>query len=80
MVFRGKVENGVVVLNRRTRLPEGTPVTVRPVSTRATSRKPRKRIPTLYERLKPFIGIDDSLPPDASVNIDHYLYGAPKRK
>ena len=80
MVYRGKVENGVVVLSRRARLPEGTAVTVRPVPARRTAGNKRRRIPTLYERLKPFIGIGKDLPPDASMNIDHYLYGAPKRK
>ena len=80
MTYRGKIKNGVVVLDKRARLPEGTSVTVRPLKSRvATGRKP-KRGPTLYERLKPFIGVADDLPPDASLNVDHYLYGAPKRK
>ena len=78
MTYRGKVKNGVVVLSGRARLPDGTSVTVRPSSGRAAARKKRARIPTLYERLKPFIGISDDLPADASLNVDHYLYGAPK--
>ena len=36
--------------------------------------------PTLFERLEPFIGKLQGLPPDASVNLDHYLYGLPKRE
>jgi hypothetical protein len=80
MVYRGRVENGVVVLSRRARLPEGTSVTVRALPPRGAARKRRLRIPTLYERLKPFIGIANDLPPDASLNVDHYLHGAPKRK
>ncbi len=35
--------------------------------------------PTLAERLKDFIGAVDDLPEDASVNVDHYLYGHPKK-
>ena len=35
--------------------------------------------PTLYERLKPVIGIAKGLPPDLARNHDHYLYGGPKR-
>ena len=34
---------------------------------------------SLYERLKPVIGAAKGLPPDASVNVDHYLYGHPKK-
>jgi predicted DNA-binding antitoxin AbrB/MazE fold protein len=36
--------------------------------------------PTLLERMKDFVGTVDNLPPDASVNLDHYLYGTPKRQ
>ncbi|MGO9115925.1 MAG: hypothetical protein ACLP9L_42505 [Thermoguttaceae bacterium] len=34
---------------------------------------------SLYEQLKPIIGAAKDLPPDASVNVDHYLYGHPKK-
>jgi hypothetical protein len=81
MVYRGKVENGVVVLEGRLLPPEGAPVSVRVLKGRARARRATPRRPkTLYEGLKPFIGKVKGLPPDASVNIDHYLYGAPKRK
>ena len=30
--------------------------------------------------LKDVVGTVDDLPPDASVNLDHYLYGTPKRQ
>jgi predicted DNA-binding antitoxin AbrB/MazE fold protein len=40
----------------------------------------QNEIPTLLERLKDFVGVVEDLPPDASVNLDHYLYGTPKRK
>jgi len=33
---------------------------------------------SLYERLRPVIGAAKCLPPDASVNVDHYLYGHPR--
>jgi predicted DNA-binding antitoxin AbrB/MazE fold protein len=36
--------------------------------------------PTLLERMKDFVGTVHNLPPDASVNLDHYLYGTPKRQ
>src|SRR3954453_23676719 len=37
-------------------------------------------LPTLLERLKDLVGAVHNLPPDASVNLDHYLYGTPKRE
>jgi len=82
MVYRGRVKNGVVVLEGRARPEEGTKVTVHAVRTlRKAARPSRKKKPpmTLYERLKPVIGKAKGLPPDAAINIDHYLYGLPKR-
>jgi hypothetical protein len=80
MVYRGRVKNGVVVLEGRARPEEGTKVTVQPVRKAARPSRKKKRLPTLYEQLKPFIGIANGLPRDFSVNHDHYLYGTPKRK
>jgi hypothetical protein len=78
MVYRGRVQDGVVVLEGRVRLKEGTAVSVRPLRTAARPSRRQKQPPTLYERYKRFIGKANSLPPDASINHDHYLYGAPK--
>ena len=36
-------------------------------------------LPTLLERLKNVVGTVDDLPDDSSTNLDHYLYGRPKR-
>lgn len=77
MTYQGHVENGHVVLDGGVSLPNGTPVVVT-VAQKMAETKCRE-IPTLYERLKPFIGTVDGLPPDASQNIDHYLYGHPKK-
>jgi predicted DNA-binding antitoxin AbrB/MazE fold protein len=35
--------------------------------------------PTLLDRLKNVVGSIDDLPEDSSTNLDHYLYGRPKR-
>ena len=78
MVYRGRVQDGVVVLKGRVRLKEGTEVSVRPLRTPARPSRRKKQPPTLYERYKRFIGKANGLPPDASINHDHYLYGAPK--
>ncbi len=72
MSYRGRVRNGVIVLDPPASLPEGSEVEVREVGGEAP-------IPTLYERYKNFIGIADGLPSDSSINYEHYLYGAPKK-
>jgi hypothetical protein len=33
----------------------------------------------LHNDLLPFVGIIEGTPPDASENLDHYLYGHPKK-
>ena len=81
MTYKGKVKNGVVVLEGKRLPPDGAAVSVRVLGTLARrAGRVKKGAPTLYERLKPFIGIADDLPPDASINLDHYLYGAPKEE
>jgi hypothetical protein len=77
MVYRGRVENGVIRLEDRQILPEGAAVEVRflPENTSGDEEK----IPSLYEGLKDLIGKAEGLSPDASINLDHYLYGVPKR-
>lgn len=72
MTYRGTVRDGVIVLEGGPRLPEGAQVDV--VLTSETDEDG----PTLYDRLKPIIGKAQGLPPDASRNVDHYLYGHPK--
>jgi hypothetical protein len=85
MTVRGKIKNGKVVLNNPKALAEGTEVEVRPVKKpkRAVKKqKPKSKIRrrSLAARLAPFIGVVKDLPPDMSVNLDHYLYGHPKEK
>ena len=78
MTYRGRVKNGVVVLEPPGSLPEGSMVSVRPLKPKAKPEK-AKKAPTLYERFKPFIGIAKNLPPDLAENHDHYLHGRPKK-
>ncbi len=78
MTFRGRVENGHVVFSDGINLPEGmevvvvVPSTTVPIDDTASG-------PTLLETLKDFVGSAKNLPPDASTNVDHYLYGLPKQ-
>jgi len=78
MVYRGHVENGVIQLEGSVVLPEGAEVRVE-VAEPIRHEQPDTPALSLYERLKPVIGVVKDLPPDASVNVDHYLYGHPKQ-
>lgn len=74
MIYRGTVENGVVVLENGTLLPEGTRVRVEPLGKdenvgRAGEDDPVFRMSDL--------AVDTGLP-DLASNVDHYLYGHPK--
>ena len=82
MTYRGHVRNGLIVLDEPTDLPEGTAVEVHPAEETEPQQKPdpEEKVPTLYERLTPFIGMVKDAPPDASVNYEHHLYGSPKQK
>lgn len=74
MTYSGHIENGQVVFDAATGLPDGTPVVVSVVPT-AAEPTPERKSPTLYEQMKPIIGIAEHLPPDASSKIDEVLYG-----
>ena len=72
MTYRGHVKDGAVVLDEPVSLPEGADIRVDVL--------PRKRRrSTLGQRLLRHAGTAKGLPPDASRNLDHYLYGAPKK-
>ncbi len=85
MTVRGKIKNGKVELDNPNAMPDGTEVEVRPAKKRkptAKAKKPRAKPQprTLADRLANVMGKAIGLPPDASVNHDHYLYGAPKQQ
>jgi len=77
-VIRGRVRNGVVVLEAQGALREGTEVSVEPIPPTAKKRKGRKRR-TVSAALARLAGKAKGLPPDAARNIDHCLYGHAKR-
>ena len=87
MTVKGRVKNGKVLLDDPKALPNGTEVVVRavkkpkkvkPAAAKAKP-KPKPKPRSLADRLRPVIGIVKGLPPDMSINLDHYLYGHPKR-
>ena len=74
MVYRGRVENGVIRLEDAPTLREGIEVEVR-LLTENASAEGEEEIPSLYERLKDVAGKAEGLPPDLAANHDHYLHG-----
>ena len=75
----GKVVNGVVVLDQPGTLEDGTAVRVQPLEKNSGARG--KDINSLRAMLLSHAGVieDADLPPDLAENLDHYLYGTPKR-
>jgi hypothetical protein len=73
VVCFGVWRKGVVVLEKGARLPEGTRVRVEVPARPAAGKKAARR------RVMRHAGAARGLPPDASRNLDHYLYGHPKR-
>lgn len=80
MTLNGHFENGVVVLDEQADVPDGVKVRVEFASAEVSSplngATPERPTVTRFSRI---IGMAKDLPPDASANVDHYLYGAPKR-
>lgn len=76
MTYRGRVKNGVVVLEGPQTPPDGTQVSVRVLKGRGCKKRGSSQ---LYKLLKPVIGKAKGFPPDASANLDHYLYGTPRK-
>ena len=72
MIYRGHVVDGVIVLDKDAKLPDGTVVRVEPVE--EGSRK------TLAERFHNIIGVVDDLPSDMAENHDHYIHGTSKKQ
>ena len=72
MVYRGRIRNGVVVVDGAPDLPEGAEVRVELLAA-------EEERPALGQRLMEFSGVLRGLPSDLARNHDHYLYGVPKK-
>jgi hypothetical protein len=85
MTINGHVENGKIVLDEAVALTEGMKVRVEIVAPAGDSAANQRESveeddgPTLYERMKPLIGIIKDGPPDFARNHDHYIHGTPKK-
>jgi hypothetical protein len=77
MTYRGRVKNGVIVLDPPVTLPEGCEVEVETLLGEARPAAPS--MPTLAERYAAIIGTVDGLPAGMPEQHDHYIHGAPRR-
>jgi hypothetical protein len=80
MSIRGRVRNGVVVLDQGQNLPEGSEVAVQLIDKKQRAGS-RRSSPSKGSRkgLLKHAGKVKNLPADAARNLDHYLYGHPKK-
>ena len=74
MTYKGKVRNGVVVLEEGAALPEDAEVNVELVG-----QPEPKQPPSWAEVFKDVIGSVEDMPPDMAENHDHYIHGTPKK-
>jgi hypothetical protein len=78
MTFHGVVTEGKIALPDGVQLPEGTCVRVEVEPQESQGSRPAGPL-THREKLLALAGTIDGLPEDLSANLDHYLYGVPKR-
>ena len=74
MFYRGRVKNGVVVLDSPGVLPEGAEVRVEIVPTESEAPLLDELGQTLGQKLMKYAGRAVGLPEDAALQHDHYLY------
>lgn len=72
MTYKGKIKNGVVVLESGASLPEGAEVVVE-------SAAEHDEYASLREGLLQFAGVVKDRPSDIAYNHDHYIHGTPKK-
>jgi hypothetical protein len=81
MTYQGTVQNGVVVFSNGVKLPDGTEVTVVPISAGANTLREGEK--TIWQKMVDLAERAESqpcnLPNDLADNHDHYLHGVPKR-
>ena len=68
MTLRGTMRDGQVRLDSESTIPDGTPVDIRPAASES-----------LLDLIRRHTVRDPSLPKDFALELDHYLYGHPKR-
>jgi hypothetical protein len=79
MTYRGRVKNGVIVVEKAGALREGAKVRVEVPEVSVKKKSTRKTATRLGKMLLKHAGKAKGLPSDAARNHEHYLYGTPKR-
>ncbi len=79
MTYRGRVKNGVVVLESGVRLREGMDVRVEAVEETESAAAGSQEARQLRDGLLAFSGVIKEGPSDLARNHDHYLHGTPRR-
>jgi hypothetical protein len=79
MTYRGRVKNGVVVLEPGVHLREGMDVRVEPVAETERAAESTQEERQLREGLLAFSGVVKEGPTDLARNHDRYLHGTPRR-
>lgn len=79
MTYRGRIKNGVVVLEPGVRLREGMDVRVEPVEETKGAAEGSLGPRQLREGLLSFSGVIKEGPSDLARDHDHYLHGTPRR-
>ncbi len=74
MQFEGTVQNGVVILDEKDALPDGTRVEIRPIA------QDESNPPRLGQRLSWLVGSIRDMPADFAAEHDHYIHGTPRRR
>ncbi|MFN0133802.1 MAG: hypothetical protein ACKVW3_14885 [Phycisphaerales bacterium] len=81
--YRGIIENGKLVLEGGEKLPNGTEVDIRlrqPPKSNGKARKSKapKPVDPIYRIAD--LAVNDDGPRDLARNLDHHLYGTPRRR
>jgi hypothetical protein len=79
MTYRGRVTNGVVVLEPGVCLREGSDVQVEIVQEVPVLTELSQDVQNLRQGLLSFSGVIKEGPSDLARNHDHYLHGTPRR-
>jgi len=79
MTYRGRVRNGVIVLESGVRLREGMDVRIEPVGEIEGEASGSQEAGQLREGLLSFSGVVKEGPSDLARNHDHYLHGTPRQ-
>jgi hypothetical protein len=79
MTYKGKVKDGVVVVDEPANLPEGAEVRIELTSSGSDEPVLDENGQTLGQKLMKFAGTVKGMPSDMARNHDHYIHGTPKK-